>query len=136
LLGFSMARELWRLPRGNQAAALECMLKHRLDSRETAVLIGQLLQSPGYEHAAILRLPLDILEQRQPPRPAGMGKARHAWERFRAILKTAHSRVEPLLTLSGQLGEGHRTEAVAEVVRAADMLSKLRVALEGNIDAG
>jgi ParB-like chromosome segregation protein Spo0J len=135
LLGFSVARELWRLPRGNQAAALECMLKHRLDSRETALLVGELLQTPGYSHATILHLPLGILEQRQPPRPPGMAKAPHAWKRFRAILKKAHTHAAALLTLAGQLGTKERAEAVAEVILAADMLSSLKAALVGSADA-
>jgi ParB-like chromosome segregation protein Spo0J len=136
LLGFSVARELWRLPRGNQPDALQCILKHGLDSRETVLLIKQLLQSPAYSHANILWLPLDILEQRQSPRPAGMSKALHAWRKFYAILKTAHTRVEPLLALAGALGEGQRVEAVTEVVRAADMLSGLKTALQGSGDVG
>lgn len=136
LLTFSVARELWRLPRGNQTDALQCILKHGLNSRETALLIKQLLQSPAYSHAKMLYLPLDILDQREPPRPPGMAKALHAWRKFYAILKTAHVRVEPLLALAGALGEGQRREAITEVVRAADMLSRLKAALQGSIDAG
>jgi len=134
LLGFSSARELCRLPRGNQAAALKCILKHRLDSRETAHLVGLLLQSPGYSHATILHLPLDILEQRCPPRPSGMGKALHAWNRLRVLLKTAHLRVEPLLRFAVQLGAEQRAEVVSEVIRATDMLSILKASLDGSND--
>jgi ParB-like chromosome segregation protein Spo0J len=62
-------RELLRLPRGNQRAALDSLLKHRFTSRETKRLVSLILESPEWNHASILRLPLDILDDRQPPRP-------------------------------------------------------------------
>lgn len=68
LLGFAAAREIGRLPRGNQPQALHCVHKHRLSSRETAQLVSRLLQSPRWEHENILSLPIDILDRRQPPR--------------------------------------------------------------------
>lgn len=70
LLGFASAREIGRLPRGNQGEALSCIHKHRLSSRETARLVCRLLQSPRWEHENYLRLPLDILECRTPPSPS------------------------------------------------------------------
>jgi len=70
LLGFASAREIGRLPRGNQREALSCTHKHRLSSRETARLVSRLLQTPRWEHENYLRLPLDILERRTPPVPS------------------------------------------------------------------
>lgn len=134
LLGFSTARELCRLPRGNQAAALTCILKHRLNSHETEQLIKLLLESPGYSHAAILHLPLDILEQRQPPKPVGMGNALYAWNKFRATLKTVQNHATQLLTLTGRLGESQRAEAATEIIRASDLLSNLKTVLQGSMD--
>ena len=63
-------RELTRLPRGKQLATLESLLKHHLTSRETRQLVEKLLKSPDCDHASILWLPLDILDNRQPPRPS------------------------------------------------------------------
>jgi ParB/RepB/Spo0J family partition protein len=63
-------RELTRLPRGNQKLTLDSLLKHHLTSRETRQLVDKLLKSPESEHASILWLPLDILDNRQPPRPS------------------------------------------------------------------
>jgi ParB-like chromosome segregation protein Spo0J len=70
LLDFASAREIGRLPRGNQGKALFCIHQHRLCSRETARLVSRLLQSPRWEHENYLRLPLDILERRTPPAPS------------------------------------------------------------------
>lgn len=69
LIGISAGRELARLPRGNQKAALSCITKHSLTYRETAKLVSMLLKHPRWDHEKILRLPLDILEKRQAPRP-------------------------------------------------------------------
>lgn len=75
LISATHGRELSRLPRGNQAAALECLLKHRLCSRETARLVTLLLERPRWEQDTLLRLPLEILEDRHPPKK-GLPKAR------------------------------------------------------------
>jgi ParB/RepB/Spo0J family partition protein len=69
LITSTQGRELTRLPRGNQKAALRSILKHHLTSRETRQLVTRLLESPATEHDAILWLPLDILDARQPPGP-------------------------------------------------------------------
>ena len=69
LLGFATAREIGRLPRGNQREALSCIHKHRLSSRESARLVNRLLQSPRWEHENYMHLPLDILDDRSAPRP-------------------------------------------------------------------
>lgn len=68
LICMSQARELSRLPRGNQLKALNCVLNHRLCSHETQKLVTQLIKSPRWEHDILLRLPLSILDQRTPPR--------------------------------------------------------------------
>jgi len=60
-------RELIRLPRGNQKATLDSVLKHRLSTRETGQLVDSLLESPQCAHDNILWLPLDILDARNPP---------------------------------------------------------------------
>jgi len=62
-------RELTRVPRGKQRATLNCLLKHHLTSRETRQLVEKLLKAPDCDHDSILYLPLDILDNRQPPRP-------------------------------------------------------------------
>lgn len=61
-------RELVRLPRGNQKETLECVLKHRLSSRETRRLVSALIERPRCEHDQLLWLPLEILDDRLPPR--------------------------------------------------------------------
>jgi len=68
LISPTHGRELSRLPRGNQSAALSCVIAHKLCSRETAKLVTMLIERPRWDHELILRLPLEILEHRQPPR--------------------------------------------------------------------
>jgi ParB/RepB/Spo0J family partition protein len=68
LISPTHGRELSRLPRGNQPEALSCVVTHHLCSRETAKLITMLIERPRWDHELILRLPLEILEHRQPPR--------------------------------------------------------------------
>jgi ParB/RepB/Spo0J family partition protein len=69
LIRASHARHISQLPRGNQEAALACIVKHRLTCRETEKLVALLMERHRSEHDAILWLPLDILDQRTPPRP-------------------------------------------------------------------
>jgi len=65
----SIGRELARLPRGNQPAALRTILKYRLCSRESAHLISLLLQRPKWDWQNILNFPEPILSERVPERP-------------------------------------------------------------------
>lgn len=60
LLGQVCGRELSRLPRGNQAAALACVLHNRLTSRQTGKLVGHLLTRQRWEYETILRSPWEI----------------------------------------------------------------------------
>lgn len=69
LITAAHGRELSRLLRGNQKEALDCILKHRLTSRETRGLVTMLIERPRWEHENILWLPLEILDDRRPPRP-------------------------------------------------------------------
>lgn len=68
LITAAHGRELSRLPRGNQNQTLECVLKHHLSSRETRLLVTMLIERPRWEHENILWLPLEILDDRRPPR--------------------------------------------------------------------
>ena len=69
LLSVTSARELARLPRGNQRAPLGTIQKYRLDTRETARLVSILLERPRWDHRMVLNFPQEILEDRSPPRP-------------------------------------------------------------------
>lgn len=75
LIGPGRGRQLIRLPRGNQERALETVLKHRLCCRETERLVSLLLERPRWEHDSLLHLPLEILEDRAPPRPPKKDRA-------------------------------------------------------------
>lgn len=72
LITIMVGRELSKLPRGNQKAAAEAVLKHKLSTRETTRLITYLLSRPRWEHEAILWGPWEIIDRRQ-PRPTGIG---------------------------------------------------------------
>lgn len=66
LVRSSIGRELARLPRGNQPAALSTILKYRFTCRETARLVSLLLDHPRWDHESILRFPEQILTDRTP----------------------------------------------------------------------
>ena len=68
LIAATHGRELVRLPRGNQKETMECVLKHHLSSRETRRLVSALLERPRCEQDQLLWLPLEILDDRLPPR--------------------------------------------------------------------
>ncbi len=72
LIPTSIGRELARLPRGNQPAALGTILKYRFCSRESAHLISLLLQRPTWHWQNILNFPEPILSERtaRPGHPA------------------------------------------------------------------
>jgi ParB/RepB/Spo0J family partition protein len=63
LLSVGVGRELGRLPRGNQAAALAAVVRHRLGKRETATLVSRLLQVQSWQHDALLRQPREALAE-------------------------------------------------------------------------
>lgn len=72
----SLARELARLPRGNQEAALASVHKHRLTWRETSRLISLLLERPRAYHDGLLKSPWEILDERRPDPPQAEPAAR------------------------------------------------------------
>lgn len=71
LLSVSIGRELAKLPRGNQLAALRAVRKHQLTKREVEKLIMHLLSRPQWEYETILWQPWEIIDRRQ-PRPTGI----------------------------------------------------------------
>lgn len=71
LISVIAGRELAKLPRGNQKAAADAILKQRFSTRETAKLITHLLSRPRWEHHAILSAPWEIIEPKQPS-PVGL----------------------------------------------------------------
>ncbi|MBM3302406.1 MAG: ParB N-terminal domain-containing protein, partial [Deltaproteobacteria bacterium] len=64
-----IGRELVRLPRGNQEAALRTILKYRLSCRESARLVSLLLQRPRWGWQNLLNFPLEILSEKVPEGP-------------------------------------------------------------------
>jgi ParB/RepB/Spo0J family partition protein len=62
LLSVVTGREVARLPRGNQKAAVASILKYRLSTREVARLVSHLLTRPRWEYATILASPWELFE--------------------------------------------------------------------------
>lgn len=69
LINITIARQLARLPAGNQSQALYTILKYRFTGIETARLVGLLLQNPSWNIENILNFPEPILNERQESRP-------------------------------------------------------------------
>jgi ParB family transcriptional regulator, chromosome partitioning protein len=72
LISVITARELAKLPRGNQREAADAILKRRYTTREVAQLVGHLLSRPRWEYGAILASPWEVVEPRE-SRPRGFG---------------------------------------------------------------
>jgi hypothetical protein len=69
LINITIARQLARLPAGNQSQALRTILKYRFTGGETARLVKLLLENPRWNNENILNFPEPILNQRQESRP-------------------------------------------------------------------
>lgn len=69
LIGLTLGRELGRLPRGNQSAALGTVVQYKMTTRETLHLVTLLKERPHWEHETILRFPEPVLSGRCPARP-------------------------------------------------------------------
>lgn len=128
LIGFAAARELWRLPRGNQAKALTCVLKHRLSSRETAQLVDLLLGAAPWEYENIMRLPFDIIDQRRPPRPVKTPTIVNEHERFLRCLETVCADAQ--LTRTDNLAAQQRDALSEAIGRTIGILAQLNNILE------
>jgi ParB-like chromosome segregation protein Spo0J len=128
LLGFATARQLCRLPRGNQAAALACVHKHRLSSHETAQLVSRLLQSPRWEQESILHLPLDILEQRHAVR-AALQTDTDGYTCLCATLDSVCTRIAALDVQRIVDDTKRRDTLRGKIARAATSLNGLKAAL-------
>jgi len=63
LITVSIGREVAKLPRGNQEAALLSIQKHRLTRRQTEKLVSLLLSRPKHEHENMLRCPDEVLNE-------------------------------------------------------------------------
>jgi ParB/RepB/Spo0J family partition protein len=72
LISVITARELTKLPRGNQREAVDTILKRRYTTREAAQLVGHLLSRPRWEYGAILASPWEVVAPKESS-PRGFG---------------------------------------------------------------
>jgi ParB/RepB/Spo0J family partition protein len=70
LLPVVTGREVARLPRGNQKAAVSSILKYRLSTREGGQLVSHLLTRPHWEYERILASPWELFEH--PPKSSDL----------------------------------------------------------------
>lgn len=110
LIPTSIGRELCRLPRGNQQAALHTILKYRLSSRESARLVSLLLQRPRWGWQNLLNFPIEILSERVPEHPRRRGMLSSMADRLTKKLLDVKER---LLSIADQYAE----EALLEFER-------------------
>lgn len=69
LIHGAIGRELARLPRGNQDAALRTILKYRFSSRESTRLVSLLLSRSRWNWQNLLNFPEEVLSDRAPESP-------------------------------------------------------------------
>jgi len=110
LMPMSIGRELCRLPRGNQQAALHTILKYRLSCRESSRLVSVLLQRPRWGWQNLLNFPLEILSERVPEGPRRRGTLSSMADRLTEKLLEVKKR---LLSIVDQYAE----EALLELER-------------------
>lgn len=92
LICISLGRELSRLPRGNQAAALSTVQKYKFTTRETCRLASMWLEQPRWGQEALLTFPEEILLDRSPPAPRG--------KLFTGIYGFVHAQLEEMKRLA------------------------------------
>ena len=63
LVAPATARELARLPRGNQQSLLDCLDEHRLTSREAASVVARLLETPRPSWGTVLADSAKIIDE-------------------------------------------------------------------------
>lgn len=122
LLSVSVGRELAKLPRGNQRAAADAVLKHRFSMREVERLISYLLSRPRWEHQTLLTAPWEIISPKQ-PRPVGIEAKLILFERTCRSLSEGVKRsgIEKRLNID---------EPIARAIGAAEeVVTTLRAAL-------
>jgi len=142
LLSATMARELARLPRGNQAPVAASLQRHRLGSRQAAKLVDHALRcrtEPAL--AALLRDPwprLVVRRDEEPSRDARLGEVAEALRRRLMTLESAagwwHQSVQrhPLATLSpeelavlGELAATTRSRCEGAMAQLAALLPEV-----------
>ena len=136
LISIGIARELAKLPRGNQKTALEAVLKHRLICREVERLVGELLSRPRWEHANILWAPWEVLDERGSPSAKHEGPAADAQleQAFFSILQGVKSVVLLLETLEAKhFSAEQRCMLLEKLDQAEEPLSRIRALLNESI---
>jgi hypothetical protein len=117
----STAREIVRLPRGNQATAAEAVCRHGLSARDTHRLVQVLLEADPEQRQAILRDPRQELSPSpREPAPAADPRLGRVANRIRGQVLRIHSAA---LRLEAILFEGSRGSFRAEERRLLATLS-------------
>jgi ParB/RepB/Spo0J family partition protein len=128
LLSATIGRELARLPRGNQPAALSTILKYRLNSRESARLVSILLERPRWEHQIVLDFPQEILDERCPPRPRNSSRA--GGPLHTKLLAIEHRALRVLKALdTTRLSQADRRQLLGVVERIVGPLEQIKALL-------
>jgi hypothetical protein len=134
LIHAGIGRELARLPRGNQEAALRTIVKYRFCSRETARLVCFLLSRPRWNWQTLLNFPEEILSDRAPQRP--YRRARTPMDAITNKLLQIHQR---LLSMAEQCDEDRLFDLTREewgpvycaLERVKETLDRFKDRIEG-----
>jgi ParB-like chromosome segregation protein Spo0J len=135
LLHGSAARELVRLPRGNQAAVAQAVRRHGLTARQTGHLVAHYLAAPDETTRQTLLSEPDAHVAPVPAPPLRPSRLPDAWERFRELLRrleqtalrvTGETRRWRSVSLDGRL----RDELFEPVSRATSAAAEVAAELE------
>ena len=128
----STAREIVRLPRGNQAKAAEAVCRHGLSARETHGLVRLLLSARPDERRGILDDPRQELPPTKPPSaPPPDPALGQTANRIRGQILSIHSRANRLEALLMGVSGTSLTREEAELIAklAALVLEKVKTVL-------
>lgn len=132
LLSATAARELARLPRGNQVPAANAVSTHGLSSRQASRLVAVLLKADPAGRGEILRDPLVHVQGRHPAMPAPDPRLGEAANRVRERLLRLHGAAGRLdeVVLNERPSSLGASERAVLAGLAAPILAFARAALE------
>jgi hypothetical protein len=145
LLSATACRELVRLPRGNQDAPAQVVMRRGLTSRQTAQLVDQLLAAPREQWPSVLERaalpaasPPDGPQGGAPRRTPGEQLVAEAWAMKRLISRLHVRLLERPLASLGEPACGVVTRELTELQKALSALARTleaRLCPKGAVDA-
>lgn len=121
LISASSARELVRLPRGNQTEVAQVAARQRLTSRELGALVEILLGSPSWARVEILTDPRGFLNKGEPEADGNDARLSAQANRLRKLLLRFESVANRVHEFLRQATVGSLTQRDLEILRSSSV---------------